>query len=153
VLTGAMVSQRVFDAVPMYAGLSLDALAGHGMRWPDREAAAGWPAADHGPFELEAPPSAASPNGALRLGSFRSIWAGPEVSNSPALKFLHHRALAELSPADAQRLQVADGDRVVVAHDGDSVEATVALRAAMPDGSVFVEGTAPPGGLAEVRRA
>ncbi len=153
VLTGAMASAQLLEAVGVYAGLTLDELAGHGVRWPAREQGAAWPAGAGGPFELETPPAAASPNGALRLGSYRSIWAGPEVLNSPALKFLHHGALAELSPADAQRLQVSDGDRVVVDHDGDRLEATVALRDAMPAGSVFVEGTAPPGGLAEVRRA
>ena len=53
-------------------------------------------------------------NGRLRLGTFRSIWAAPEVGVAPALRFLHPRQRVELSPVDAQRLGVAHGDRVSV---------------------------------------
>ena len=112
VLSGPMASARLFEAVPFYAGLTLDELGGRGVRWPARPAAAAWPAADTGPFGLEAPPHAPTPNGALRLGTFRSIWAAPEVELSPALKFLRQHQRAELSPADAERLGIAHGDRV-----------------------------------------
>ena len=76
------------------------------------------------------PPSASSPpasvdttpapeaNGRLRLGTFRSIWAAPEVEVSPALKFLAARQRAELSPQDAQRLGVQQGQKVTVGVDG-----------------------------------
>ena len=37
---GAMASQPLFDAVPFYAGLTLDEIGGRGVRWPEREAAA-----------------------------------------------------------------------------------------------------------------
>ncbi len=43
--TGPMASQQLFDAVPFYAGLTLDEIGGKGVRWQDREAAgayAGW---------------------------------------------------------------------------------------------------------------
>jgi NADH-quinone oxidoreductase subunit G len=139
VLTGAMASAVLFDAIPFYAGLTLDELGGRGLRWPARPASAAWPAADTGPFGLETPPHAPTPNGALRLGTFRSIWAAPEVELSPALKFLRQRQRAELSPADAQRIGINDGDRVSVGANGSSVHATAVLRAAVPEGTVFLE--------------
>jgi anaerobic selenocysteine-containing dehydrogenase len=57
-----------------------------------------------------------------------------------------------MSPADAQRLDVFDGEHVVVAHDGTALDAIVALRAATPEGTVFVESTALEGPLVEVRK-
>ena len=139
VLSGPMASQMLFDAIPFYAGLTLDEIGGRGVRWPARPAAAAWPQADSGPFGLETPPHPIAPNGSLRLGTFRSIWAAPEVELSPSLKFLRQRQRAELSPADAQRLGVAHGDRVTVGSNGSRVHAIVALRAAAPEGTVFLE--------------
>jgi NADH-quinone oxidoreductase subunit G len=139
VLTGPMTSATMFGAIPFLAGLSLDELGGRGVRWPARAQAAAWPAADTGPFGLEAPPYAPTPNGDLRLGTFRSIWAAPAVELSPALKFLRAHQRAELSPVDAQRLGVAHGDRVTVACNGSQVHAIATLRAAVPEGSVFLE--------------
>ncbi|MDP2712641.1 MAG: NADH-quinone oxidoreductase subunit NuoG [Solirubrobacteraceae bacterium] len=139
VLSGAMASARVFEAIPFYAGLTLDELGGRGLRWPARPAAAGWPAADTGPFGLETPPHAPTPNGALRLGTFRSIWAAQEVEVAPALKFLRQRQRAELHPVDAERMGLAHGDRVTVGSNGSRVQATVVLRSGVPEGSVFLE--------------
>ncbi|MCD6725792.1 MAG: NADH-quinone oxidoreductase subunit NuoG [Solirubrobacteraceae bacterium] len=160
VLTASMVSQRLFDAVPFYAGLTLDEIGGRGVRWPEREQAGALPTAALGPFALEAPPAAATANGRLRLGAFRSIWAAPEVAASPALSFLRPLQRAELSPADAERLGLRHGERVVVASNGHSVSALVHLRQAAPEGSVFLEsGIAEhsaanlDGPLVEVRRA
>src|SRR6185312_17032845 len=114
-----------------------------------------------GPFELEPPPTTpGSADGRFLLGTFRSVWAAPEVEVSPALRFLHPRQHVELSPADAQRLGVLEGDRVVVGSNGSSVHGTVALRAAMPPGSVFLQNAIPEdsasaldGPLVEVRKA
>ncbi|MGH2839814.1 MAG: molybdopterin dinucleotide binding domain-containing protein, partial [Solirubrobacteraceae bacterium] len=94
---------------------------------------------DAGPFGLEAPPHAPSPNGALRLGTFRSIWAAPEVELSPALKFLRQVQRAELNPEDARRLGVKHGDSVVIGSDGTRISAIVAVRSGVPAGSVFLE--------------
>jgi NADH-quinone oxidoreductase subunit G len=98
-------------------------------------------------------PGAAPANGRLRLGTFRSIWNATEVRVSPALRFLHPKLRLEISPADAQRLELFQGDRVVVGSDGHTVDATVALRDTMPEGSVFMETNALDGPLVEVRRA
>jgi NADH-quinone oxidoreductase subunit G len=138
-LSGPMASAKLLEAVPFYAGLTLDELGGKGARWPARPAAAAWPAADAGPFGLETPLHTPTPNGSLRLGTFRSIWASPEVEHSPALKFLRAHQRAELSPADAARLGLAHGDRVTVGSNGSRVRATVVLRSAVPEGTVFLE--------------
>ncbi len=43
VLTGPMASQRLFDAVPFYAGLTLEEIGGRGVRWQERPAAGAYP--------------------------------------------------------------------------------------------------------------
>jgi predicted molibdopterin-dependent oxidoreductase YjgC len=161
VLTGPMVTAQVVDAVPFYGGLTLDGIGGQGVRWQELPGAAAYPAAALGPFELETPPAApGTGDGRLRLGTFRSVWAAVEVENSPALKFLHPRQRVEISPADARRLSVFEGERVLVGSNGTSVSATVALRDAVPEGSVFMETAIPEesawaleGPLVEVRKA
>ncbi len=140
VLSGPMASAHLFEAVPFYAGLTLDTIGGRGVRWPAQPAAAGWPAADTGPFGLEVPPHAPTPNGSLRLGTYRSIWAAQEVELSPALRFLRHDQRAELSPLDAERLGIRHGAKVMVNGPGNGrVEATAVLRTAVPEGAVFLE--------------
>ena len=80
--------------------------------------------------------------GALRLGTFRSLWSSKEVDVSPSLRFLRPRQVVELSPADAERLGIRDGDQVEVGSNGTRVKGAVKLRAAVPGGSVFLaEGT------------
>jgi NADH-quinone oxidoreductase subunit G len=140
VLTGPMATAQVFDAVPFYAGLTLDGLGGQGVRWPAREEASALPGGDEpGPGAPTHAASAPSPNGKLVLGTYRSIWAAPEVEASPALQFLVASQRAELSPQDAQRLGVSAGDRVAIASNGTRVEGTVAVRGAVPAGFVFLE--------------
>ena len=148
-----MASAQLFATVPFYAGLTLDDIGGKGVRWQTRDAAAAFPAAEPDRRPRDAPAGAALANGRLRLGTFRSIWNAPEVRVSPALRFLHPQPRVEISPADAQRLELFQGDRVVVGSDGDTVDATVALRDTMPEGSVFLETNALLGPLVEVRRA
>jgi anaerobic selenocysteine-containing dehydrogenase len=59
------------------------------------------------------------------------------------LRFLMPKQTLEIAPRDAERLGVKDGDEVVVASNGSSVEARVALRERMRPGGVFlIEGTA-----------
>ncbi len=160
VLAGPMASQQLFDAVPFYAGLTLDVIGGRGVRWPAGAAAGALGAGTWELARLDVPPvEAAATNGALRLGTWRSLWASPEVDLSPALQFMRPRQLAELSPADADRLGVRDGDQVELGSNGTRVRAAARLRASIPGGSVFlVEGTDDEpanrlaGPLVEVRR-
>jgi len=160
--TGPVATGLVAAAVPFYAGLTPDEIGGRGVRWQERDAVSAFAfEVDLGPFELEPPPpSAAGTDGRFLLGTFRSVWAASEVEVSPALRFLHPRQRAELAPADAQRLGLLEGDRVVIGSNGTSVRATVALRAAMPPGSVFLQDAIPEnsasaleGPLVEVRKA
>ncbi|MDQ3609877.1 MAG: molybdopterin-dependent oxidoreductase [Actinomycetota bacterium] len=153
VLTGPMASRQLFEAVPVYAGLTLEEVGGRGVRWPAREQAAAWPQADAGPFGLEVPPAPVSANGDLRLGTFRSIWAGPEVRHSPALRFLAPKPRVEMAPIDAQRRNVTHGDQVTVGRNGTALQATVVLRDAVPQGTVFVETDALHAGPVDVRKA
>ncbi len=43
VLTAPMASQQLFEAVPFYAGLTLEEIGGKGVRWQDRPAAEAYP--------------------------------------------------------------------------------------------------------------
>jgi NADH-quinone oxidoreductase subunit G len=138
-LTAMMVTSEIAEAVPFYAGITHDEIGGLGVRWQDREASAAFPAGDTGPFSIDAPAQAASPNGALRLGSFRSVWASPEVVHAPALKFLAPKQRAELNPDDASERGIRHGQPVVVSAGGAAVQATAHLRSASPRGSVFLE--------------
>jgi NADH-quinone oxidoreductase subunit G len=154
VLTPSMASAQLFAAVPFYAGLTLEEIGGKGVRWTERDAASAWPAASAAPDTDDGdPPARAEANGRLRLGTFRSVWNSEAVRVSPALHFLHPSSTVEISPADAQRLKLFQGDRVVVGSDGSTVDATVTLRDATPEGTVFMETTALDGPLVEVRKA
>ncbi|HEY4895095.1 MAG TPA: NADH-quinone oxidoreductase subunit NuoG [Solirubrobacteraceae bacterium] len=87
ILSGSMASRRLFEAVPFYAGLTLEEIGGRGVRWHEREAASSFPPAEEvrgsGAGEI-----VATPADALELAGFRSVWDAPEVEFSPALSFL-----------------------------------------------------------------
>ncbi len=117
VLSAAMASQRLFDAVPFYAGLTLEEIGGRGVRWQERDAASAYPpttldAGARGAGELAASASISDddaemepgPN-AVDLAGYRSIWDAPEVEFAPALEFLFPRAHAVLP------LSYAGGER------------------------------------------
>jgi NADH-quinone oxidoreductase subunit G len=84
------------------------------------------------------PAPAGHTNGHLRLGTYRSIWAAPEVEISPALKFTVAEQLVELSPEDARRLEILHGDDVEVGSDGTRVRGRVHVRTGVPAGSAFL---------------
>ncbi len=159
VTTSAMAWQRLAEAVPFYTGLTLEEIGGRGVRWPAREQAARLPA---GAMPSGGPAAAvraqAPANGGLRLGTYRPIWASPEVEISPALKFTVAHQQVELSPQDAARLGIEHGETVEVAQlDGagaarsrDSgsraggrpagyrLHGTAAVRSGVPEGTTFL---------------
>ncbi len=147
VLTSSMAFAQLVRAVPFYEGLTLEAIGGHGVRWPELEAAAriqsgaqtteGGPAHDRQAPALAAPPQNDSV-GALRVGTYRPIWASPEVEISPALQYTIAHQQIELSPADAQRLGIASGETVQVAQNGTRLRATAAVRSGVPAGTAFL---------------
>jgi NADH-quinone oxidoreductase subunit G len=153
---GSQVSQRLFEAVPFYNGLTLDAIGGRGVRWQD-EGAFDVPAAE--PTALDVPAGLPAKSDAeLRLGTYRPLWAAKEVDIAPALQFIRAKQVVELSPADAGARGINEGDRVEVGN-GTRIPATVRLRASIPTGSVFLaEGIAEHNsnvlthGIVEVRR-
>ncbi len=91
ILSGAMASRRLFEAVPFYAGLTLEEIGGRGVRWQERDAASAFPAATAADL-TPVPGVVAAPEEAAELAGYRSVWDAPEVENSPALEFLFHPA-------------------------------------------------------------
>ncbi|MHB8531890.1 MAG: hypothetical protein ACYDC2_04125, partial [Solirubrobacteraceae bacterium] len=92
VLSGTLASQRLFEAVPFYAGLTLEEVGGRGVRWQERAAAARFP-----PGALvSGEPPAITPReqqpDPRELAGLRSVWDAPEVLHSPALSFLHPKS-------------------------------------------------------------
>jgi anaerobic selenocysteine-containing dehydrogenase len=79
----------------------------------------------------------------LQLGTYRDLWAGPITELNPPLKFLQPKQQLEVSPGDAERLQLKGGDSVLVSQGNFTVEAVVAIRERVADGVCFLaEGTA-----------
>ncbi len=142
VLTSGMAFGQLVEAVPFYAGLTLEELGGHGVRWPEREEASRVP--DGEPSDAPPAPAARQPaaqmpqNGSLRLGTYRPIWATPEVEISPSLHFTIARQQLEISPQDAQRLGIVTGETVEVAQNGTRLRAHAAVRSGVPAGTVFL---------------
>ncbi|HYH58882.1 MAG TPA: NADH-quinone oxidoreductase subunit NuoG [Thermoleophilaceae bacterium] len=145
------VTRQIADAVPFYAGITLDEIGGRGVRWQERDAASALDAPEISEEPLKRPPTL--PKG-LKLGTVRSLWAGRETRHAPALRFLAPRQQAELSAEDARELGVRPGDEVIVAVNGTSVQAIARLRQAVPPGTVFLlEGELDHGAVVEVRKA
>jgi NADH-quinone oxidoreductase subunit G len=93
VATAAMASRQLFDAVPFYAGLTLEEIGGRGVRWQERGAASAFPAPERSAQELlrdQELLSVAEDGG--QLAAYRSLWDAPEVEFSPSLRFLSRRA-------------------------------------------------------------
>jgi NADH-quinone oxidoreductase subunit G len=147
VLTAPMVTALVAEAVPFYAGLTLEEIGGLGVRWQERDAASALPDEPLPDTQLEVPPSA--PRG-LRLAAAPTLWGGSEVEHSPSLRFLAAEPRAELSLDDARRLGIESGSEISLAVNGDRVTATAAVRTGVPTGSVFLSGARMAEGAVEV---
>jgi NADH-quinone oxidoreductase subunit G len=141
-LSASAVTALIADAVPFYAGLTLDEIGGNGVRWQERDVASALEEPDLPTTALEQPPAAAD---GLVLAAAPTLWSGPAVRHSPSLRFLDTGERALLSVEDARRLGLQSGDEVELAADGQTVPATVVVRTGVPAGSVFLS----PAGLAE----
>jgi NADH-quinone oxidoreductase subunit G len=145
------ITQQVTEAVPFYAGLTLEEIGGRGVRWQERDAASALDAPDIPDAPLEQPP--ALPEG-TKLGTVRTLWAGRETRHAPVLRFLAPQQQAELSAEDAERLGIRPGDDVEISMNGTSVRAVARLRQAVQPGTVFLlEGELDHGAVVEVRKA
>jgi NADH-quinone oxidoreductase subunit G len=165
VLTSSMAFAELVAAVPFYKDLTLEEVGGRGVRWQERADVGplasdelGAPPSDElsgaisgGKLDIDqqiphdnAPETGAFPqarepqNGALRLGTYRPIWAAPEVEISPALKYTIARQQAELSPEDAARLGIVSGETIEVAQNGTRLHARAAVRSGVPPGTIFL---------------
>jgi NADH-quinone oxidoreductase subunit G len=143
-------------AVPFYADITDEQIGGRGIRWQETEAAVNAPtgradgtaSADALPRRVsgESAPSAQvdteAASSKLQLGTYRDLWAGPITELNPPLKFLQPKQQLEVSPGDAERLQLKGGDSVLVSQGNSTVEAVVAIRERVADGVCFLaEGT------------
>ncbi|HEY1592542.1 MAG TPA: NADH-quinone oxidoreductase subunit NuoG [Solirubrobacteraceae bacterium] len=159
VLTSPMAFAQLASAVPFYEGITLESIGGRGVRWQEGEGAGAFPdlgansdidretSQTSGPTD-EAPHSGASSNGGggdgapanggLRLGTYRPIWASPEVEISPSLQYTIAHQQAELSPEDAARLGIASGDTIEVSQNGTRLSAAAVVRSGVPEGTVFL---------------
>jgi NADH-quinone oxidoreductase subunit G len=148
-LSSSAVTARIADAVPFYAGLTLDEIGGNGVRWQEREAASALPQEELPAGRLEQPPTA--PDGLL-LASAPTLWSGPAVEHSPSLGFLagHDRA-ALISVEDARRLGIGSRDEIELEASGESVRAIAVVRMGVPAGSVFLTPPALADGPVQIR--
>ncbi len=90
---------------------------------------------DTQPDRASADPGTDAP---LALSTYRDLWAGPITELNPPLKFLMPQQRVELSPADAERLQLKSGEKVRVSQNGNSVEAEVQIKERVPAGVAFM---------------
>jgi NADH-quinone oxidoreductase subunit G len=147
---GVTTAQQAFEqlaaAVPQYAGLSLDEIAGHGVRWPEHEASlTQWTDGGDSDPSADGDGDVVPQNGRprpteeqLTLGTYRSIWAAPEVEISPSLQYLIAKQLVEISPQDAVRFQIDDGEEIVIRQNGTLLNGTAHVRTGIPEGSAFL---------------
>ncbi len=146
--TSPMAFAQLTEAVPFYAGLTLEEIGGQGVRWPARARALAAelpPAGDRQVPYSAAPPQSArqsgngtGASGALRVGTYRPIWAWPEVEISPALKFLVPCQQIELSPQDAERLGIGHGETVEIRQEATRTTASAHIRTGVPIGTAFL---------------
>jgi NADH-quinone oxidoreductase subunit G len=153
------------QAVPFYADIDDSDIAGKGIRWQDTSSASALPSAAPAanvpqasvgtPSSLgtssngggtadasdELPSSSAKRSEGvptLALGTYRDLWAGAITELNPPLKFLMPKQRVEVSLADAERLGLKQGERVLVSQNGASVEAEVLIKERVPEGVVFM---------------
>jgi NADH-quinone oxidoreductase subunit G len=143
-----MVTELIAEAVPFYAGITLDEVGGNGIRWQERAAASGLDAPEPPTEPLERPPAAAE---GLVLAGAPTLWTGAAVEHSASLRFLGAGERALLSVEDARRLGIENGDEIELAASGDSARATAVIRTGVPTGSVFLSPPTLADGPVEIR--
>jgi NADH-quinone oxidoreductase subunit G len=135
--TAPLVTAKLAEATPIYAGITLDEIGGLGVRWQEREAASALQGEEISTEPLPVPPAAER---GLLLAAAPTLWTGPEVERSPSLRFLSTRARVEMSVEDARRAGIENGEEVTLVTDDSKVTAAGVIRSTVPVGSVFVSG-------------
>ncbi len=72
------------------------------------------------------------------LGTYRDLWAGPITELNPPLKFLTPHQRMRISPTDAQRLDLKNGEAVRVSQNGNAVDAAVLIKERVTPGTAFM---------------
>ncbi|MEA2402380.1 MAG: NADH-quinone oxidoreductase subunit [Thermoleophilaceae bacterium] len=147
VLSAPMVTEALTEAVPFYAGITLDEIGGQGVRWQERDAASALAGSEPSTEQLAGAPSA--PEG-LRVAAAPSFWGGYETAHAPSLRFLATDPRVELSVADARAAGIESGDEVRLSAGGESVVVVVAVRTGVPAGSLFLSGAVLPDAPVEI---
>ena len=119
-LSSPMVTALIAEAVPFYAGLTLDEIGGDGVRWQDRDAASALPSAELSTEPLAEPPP---PHDGLVLG------AGADALDRARGRVLalaalpRHRPAAPGSPSRTRAVSaIESGDEIELATGGDQRE-------------------------------
>jgi len=86
--------------------------------------------------EPEAPPTLLG--GPLELIRYRALFSGPAVEHVPELAFQRPPTEVEISPEDADRRGISDGDEVVVRSNGTRVTLRTRINVALLPGAVRV---------------
>ena len=121
---GARGARRDRRRGPLLRRAHPEEIGGSGVRWQDRAAGlrrAATPDRRISGARPRPPPDRGGPsrpNGGLRLGTYRDLWAGEVTERNAALRFLAPEQTLELALADAERLGLGDGDEVEVRSNG-----------------------------------
>jgi NADH-quinone oxidoreductase subunit G len=144
------------DAVSFYNDIKDSDIGGRGIRWQDTPSASnaaqarvGTPSERFAEEEGSSPEASAVPRSfdevpseegvpTLALGTYRDLWAGPITELNPPLKFLTPHQRIEISPSDAQRLDLKNGEAVRVSQNGNAVDAAVLIKERIAPGTVFL---------------
>ena len=141
VQAGPMASRQLFDAVPFFAGLTLDAIGGRGIRWPATEAAAALARrALDARRRCPCPRSPARPTArCCGWAPGARMWADEEVDHAPVLRFMRaHAARRARRPSTPSASACTTASPSRSRRTAPASAAPRRLRAAIPPGSVFL---------------
>jgi anaerobic selenocysteine-containing dehydrogenase len=138
------LAERFDVAIPPYASAVFDELSGLvygglgfgevGERAPLRGYTEAEEHVEPPPLPEPALPSAEG----LRLVRYRPLFSGPAVERVPELQFQRPGAEVQLAREDARARGIADGDTVVVRHNGTSVTLRARVRKGLREGLVMI---------------
>jgi NADH-quinone oxidoreductase subunit G len=133
--------QALTEAVSFYKGIADSDIGGRGLRWQD--ASPELHQLDHpADSQVDAVPAVGaaitSDEGDLTLGTYRDLWAGPITELNPPLKFLTPHQRLEISPQDAERLDLKNGEAIRVSQNGSSIDAAVLIKERVSPGVCFL---------------
>ena len=136
IVTGAAASKQLFEAVPFYAGLTLDEIGGRGIRWPER-------VTEWQPWECDDRRRAGGgAGGRRRQAAARHL---PAAVGGQGGRRLSDPAVRDPAPGGRALARGRVGARRARgrprrggATNGTRIAGTAKLRAAVPAGSVFV---------------